>query len=64
MEVNGEARPQRVFCLKLLAHSYLKKAKLLRHLESNHEKCVDKTLKVLKEKEHQVKRSRINRPAT
>ena len=64
MEVNGKVRPQRVFCLKLLAHSFLKEAKLHRHLESNHKKCVDKTLEVFKEKDFQVKRSRINCPAT
>ena len=54
MELNGEVRPQRVFCLKLLAHSSLKEAKLHWHQESNHEKCVDKTLEAFKEKEHQV----------
>ena len=53
-----------MFCLKLLTHSSLKEAKLRRRLESNHEKCVYKTLEVFKEKEHQVRRSRINRPAT
>ena len=52
MEVNREVRPQRMFCLKLLARSSLKEAKLRRHLESNHEKRVDKTLKVFKEKDH------------
>ena len=29
MEVNGEVRPQHVFCLKLLAHSSLKEAKFV-----------------------------------
>ena len=41
----------------------MKEAKLRRHLEANHEKVVNKTLDVFKEKEHQVKRSRIDRPA-
>ena len=63
MEVDGEVRPQCVFCLKHLAHSSLKEPKLCRHLESNHEKCVNKTLEVFKEKEHQVERSRIDRPS-
>ena len=38
VEVNGELRPQCVLCLKVLAHSSLKEAKLCRHLEANHEK--------------------------
>ena len=62
VEVNGEVRPQCVLCLKVLAHSSSKEAKLCRHLEANHEKFVDKTLDVFK-KEHQVKRCRIDRPA-
>ena len=41
----------------------MKKAKLCRHLEANHQKFVNKTLDVFKEKEHQVKRSRIDCPA-
>ena len=49
--------------LKVLAHSSLKKAKLCRHLEANHKKFVNKNLDVFKEKEHQVKRSRIDCPA-
>ena len=53
-----------MFCLKVLAQSTLKEAKLRRHLESNHEKCIDRTLEVFEEKEHQTKRSRIDRPAT
>ena len=59
VEVNGEVRPQCVLCLKALAHNSLKEAKLLRHLETNHEKFVNKIIDVFKEKEHQVKRSRI-----
>ena len=49
--------------LKVLAHSSLKEAKLRRHLEANYEKFANKTRDVFKEKEHQVKRSRIDRPA-
>ena len=64
MEVNDEVRPQCVLHLKVFAHSFLKEAKLSRHLESNHKKFVDKTLEVFKEKEHQGKRSRIDCPAT
>ena len=60
MEVNDEVRPQCVLHLKVFAHSFLKEAKLSRHLESNHKKFVDKTLEVFKEKEHQGKRSRID----
>ena len=45
-----------------LAHSSLKETKLRRHLESNHGNFVKKSLEVFKEKEHQVKRSRIDRP--
>ena len=63
IEVNGEVRPQCVLCLKVLAHSSLKEAKLRRHFEANHEKFVNKTLDVFKEKEYQVKRSRIDRSA-
>ena len=63
VEVNGEVRPQCMLCLKVLAHSSLKKAKLCRHLEANHEKFVNKILDVFKEKEHQLKRNRIDRPA-
>ena len=62
IEVNGEVRPQCVLCLTVLAHSSLNEAKLRRHLESNHENFVNKSLEVFKEKEHQVKRSRIDRP--
>ena len=52
VEVNGEVRPQCVLCLKVLVHSSLKEAKLRWHLEANHEKFVNKTLDVFKEKEH------------
>ena len=62
IEVNGEVRPQCVLCLTVLAHSSLNEAKLRRHLESNHGNFVNKSLEVFKEKEHQVKRSRIDRP--
>ena len=41
----------------------MKEAKFRWHLEADHEKFVNKTLDVFKEKEHQVKRSRIDRPA-
>ena len=41
----------------------MKEAKLCQHLEANHEKFVNKTLDVFKEKEHQLKRSRIDCPA-
>ena len=51
-----------MLCLKVLAHSSLKLAKLRQHLELNHQKFVRKTLEVFREKE-QVKRSRIDRPA-
>ena len=50
--------------LESLSSQLFKQAKLRRHLESNHEKFVDKTLEVFEEKEHQVKRSRVDRPAT
>ena len=63
VEVNGEIRPQCVLCLKVLAHSSLKETKLRRHLEANYKKFVNKTLDVFKEKEHQVKQSRIDCPA-
>ena len=43
---------------------YLKFRFTSMEVESNHEKCVDKALEVFKEKEHQVKRSRIDHPAT
>ena len=62
IEVNGEVRPQCVLCLTVLAHSSLKETKLRRHLESNHGNFVNKSLEVFKEKKHQVKRSRIDRP--
>ena len=62
IEVNGKVRPQCVLCLTVLAHSSLKETKLRRHLESNHGNFVNKFLEVFKEKEHQVKRSRIDRP--
>ena len=39
-----------VLRLKVLAHSSLEEAKLCRHLESNQEKVVDKTLEVFKKK--------------
>ena len=52
-----------MLCLKVLAHNSLKEAKLRRRPEANHEKFVNKTLDVFKEKEYQVKRSRIDRPA-
>ena len=64
MEINGEVRSQCVMCLKILAHSSSKEAKLCRHLETSHKKFVNRTLEVFKEKEHQVKRSRVDRPAT
>ena len=51
-EGSGEVRPQCVLCLKVLAHSSLKEAKLRRHLKSNHEKFVDKTLEVFKKKKN------------
>ena len=51
-----------MLCLTVLAYSSLKETKLRRHLESNHGNFVNKTLEVFKEKEHQVKRSRIDRP--
>ena len=51
-----------MLCLTVLAHSSLKETKLRRHLESNHGNFVNKSLEVFKEKEHQVKRSRIDRP--
>ena len=60
--MNGEVGPQCVLCLTVLAHSSLKETKLRRHLESNHGNCVNKSLEVFTEKEHQVKRSRIDRP--
>ena len=62
IEVNGEVRAQCVLCLTVLAHSSLKETKLRRHLQSNHGNFVNKSLEVFKEKEHQVKRSRIDRP--
>ena len=62
IEVNGEVRAQCVLCLTVLAHSSLKETKLLWHLQSNHGNFVNKSLEVFKEKEHQVKRSRIDRP--
>ena len=62
IEVNGEVRPQCVLCLTVLAHSSLNKPKLRRHLESNHGKFVNKSLEVFKEKEHQMTRSRTDRP--
>ena len=62
IEVNGEVRQQCVLCLTVLAHSSLKETKLRRHLESNHGNFVNKSFEVFKEKEHQVKRSRIDRP--
>ena len=51
-----------MLCLTVLAHSSLKETKLRRHLESNHGNFVNKSLEVFEEKEHQVKRSRIDRP--
>ncbi|CAK8681314.1 unnamed protein product [Clavelina lepadiformis] len=63
VEVNGEVKPQCVLCLKVLADSSLKEAKLRRHLQANHEKFVNKPLDVFKEKEYQVKRSRFDHPA-
>ena len=51
-----------MLCLTVLAHSSLKETKLRRHLESNHGNFVNKSLEIFKEKEHQVKRSRIDRP--
>ena len=51
-----------MLCLTVLAHNSLKETKLRRHLESNHGNFVNKSLEVFKEKEHQVKRSRIDRP--
>ena len=61
IEVNGKVRPQCVLCLTVLAHSSLKETKLRLHPESNHGNFVNKSLEVFKEKEHQVKRSRIDR---
>ena len=52
VEVNDEVRPQCVLCLKVLAHSSLKEAKLHWDLEVNHEKFVNKTFNVYKEKDH------------
>ena len=52
-----------MLCLKVLAQSSLKEAKLCRYLEANHKKFVNKTLDVFKEKEYQIKRSCIDRPA-
>ena len=60
--MNGEVRPQCALCLTVLAHSSLKETKLCRHLESNQENFVNKSLEVFKEKEHQVKRSCIDCP--
>ena len=62
IEVNGEVRPQCALCLTILAHSSLEETKLRRHLESNRGNFVNKSLEVFKEKEGQVKRSRIDRP--
>ena len=64
IEVNGETRPQCVLCLNVLAHSSLKESKLRRHLEKNHGRYVHENHDFFKEKEHQVKRSRIDRPAS
>ena len=63
VEVNGEVKPQCVLCLKVLGQSFLKEAKLRQHLEANHEKFVNKTLDVFKEKEHQIKQSCFDCPA-
>ena len=41
-----------MLCLTVLARSSLKETKFRRHLESNHENFVDKSLEVFKEKEH------------
>ena len=46
VEVNGKVGPQCVLCLKIFADSSLKEPKPPRHLESNHEKFVHKTLEV------------------
>ena len=63
VEVNGEVRPQCVLCLETLAHSFLKEAKLQRHLESKNEKYLGKDYEFFKSKERHAKRSRINRPS-
>lgn len=52
-----------VLCLKVLGNSCLKEGKLRRYLETNYEKFLNNTLDDFKEKEHEVKRSRIGRPA-
>jgi hypothetical protein len=60
--VNGEVRPQCVLCSEVLAHSSLKEAKLRRHLGKKHTRYVDKSFSYFREKEHSVKRSRIDQP--
>ena len=62
IEVNGKVRPKCVLCLTVLAHHSLNETKLRQNLESNHAKFINKSLEVFKEKEHQVKQSRIDRP--
>ena len=64
VEVNGEVRPQCVLCLEVLAHSSLKETLLKRHLESKHEKCLDKDHEFFKSKDLHAKRSRIDCPST
>ena len=53
-----------MLCLKTLAHGASEEAKLRRNLESNYERFFGKTLEVFTEKEHLVKQSLIDRPAT
>ena len=52
-----------MLCFEVLAHSFLKETKLKRHLESKHEKCLDKDHAFFKSKELHAKRSRIDRPS-
>ena len=52
-----------MLCFEVLAHRPLKETKLKRHLESKHEKYLDKDYEFFKSKKLHAKRSRIDRPS-
>ena len=63
-ERSGNVRPQCLQCLQVLACESMKENKLKRHLQTVHPKFVEKPLSYWKDKEEQIKRSRIDTPSS
>ncbi|XP_076036535.1 zinc finger BED domain-containing protein 5-like [Oratosquilla oratoria] len=63
-ERSGNIRPQCLQCLQVLACESMKENKLKRHLQTVHPKFVEKPLSYWKDKEEQIKRSRIDTPSS